>query len=138
MGPPLPSICIFGSFRSTHPHRSLSSTHHPRVQHKEKELWWLRQDKHDYWCAGAYLVNKTMLKPVIDRIVEPLGNGWLGVNIIAGFGGMTPRGERETCTPAYCCPKVGKTWLPEYPPPCVKVRPSKHCFLGWAIIQLHT
>jgi len=51
---------------------------------------------------------------------------------------MTPRGERETCTPAYCCPKVGKTWLPEYPPPCVKVRPSKHCFLGWAIIQLHT
>ena len=50
--------------------------------------------------------------------LHPLGQ----VNIIAGFGGMTPRGEREACTPAYCCPRDGKTWLPEYPPPCVKVR----------------
>ena len=91
-----------------------------RYRKNKETLWTRREDKHDYWCAGAYLVNKTMLRPLLDGIVQDLDNGWRGLNIIAGFGGMTPRGVRETCTPSHCCPRVGKEWLPEYPTPCVK------------------
>jgi GR25 family glycosyltransferase involved in LPS biosynthesis len=87
-----------------------------RYVKKTGPLWWRREDRHDYWCAGAYLVNKTMLRPILQTIISDLQNGWQGVSIVAGFGGMTPRGAKETCVPASCCPPHAA----EYPPPCVK------------------
>ena len=36
------------------------------------DLWHKRLDKNDFWCAGAYIVHKERLRPVIDRIVRAL------------------------------------------------------------------
>lgn len=97
-------------------------------------MWWRREDKHDYWCASAYLVNKTMLKPVLDGIFEDLGNGWQGVSVVAGHGGTSVPGTKvvkEPCSPAHCCsPTQG-----EFPPPCVRAArgyQSDHYLFGLA------
>jgi GR25 family glycosyltransferase involved in LPS biosynthesis len=38
-------------------------------------IWLLRKDQ-DFWCAGAYIINKSVLKPLIDKILYDLENGW--------------------------------------------------------------
>jgi hypothetical protein len=38
-------------------------------------IWLLRKDE-DFWCAGAYIINKSVLKPLIDKILYDLENGW--------------------------------------------------------------
>lgn len=35
-------------------------------------LWHKRLDRNDFWCAGAYLVHKERMRPIIDRIVRLL------------------------------------------------------------------
>ena len=57
-------------------------------------LWWLRVEQ-DYWCAGAYLINKHILKPIIDTIFQNLENEWIGIAIIAGY--------TNPCYPSHCC-----------------------------------
>lgn len=37
-----------------------------------RQLWVKRKDKDDYWCAGAYIINKPVLKPFIDAIFNDL------------------------------------------------------------------
>ena len=39
-----------------------------KVYEQHKTLWVKRKDKDDYWCAGAYIINKPILKPYIDAI----------------------------------------------------------------------
>ena len=50
---------------------------------KSSHIWQLRLDQ-DYWCAGAYLINKQVMKPYIDNILFSLQNGWTGAAISAG------------------------------------------------------
>ena len=38
----------------------------------------------DHWCAGAYIINKAVLKPYIDEMFRKLTNGWTGVSVTAG------------------------------------------------------
>jgi hypothetical protein len=56
-----------------------------------------RKDRDDYWCAGAYIINKAIFKPYIDAIIYPVNtNNWFGVHLIAGY-------DKPECTPAFCC-----------------------------------
>jgi len=48
-----------------------------------RNMWTLRGD-HDFWCAGAYIINKEVMRPIVNGIVKGLGNGWIGHEIIAG------------------------------------------------------
>ena len=99
----------------TLPYTTTSTTRH-------KLLWVRRKDKDDYWCAGAYIINKAVWKPYIDRIFTPIhttttstptttttsstttplhattttATQWYGVHLIAGY-------EKPHCTPALCC-----------------------------------
>ena len=70
-----------------------------------------RKDKDDYWCAGAYIINKPVLKPFIDAIFVDLAalssssshppppqqqlSRPAAVKIIAGY--------QSPCWPKYCC-----------------------------------
>eukprot|EP01035_Chromulina_nebulosa_P020060 gene20060-26043_t len=73
-------------------------------QHDIKQLWsqylsidklWTLRTHHDLWCAGAYIINKRMLYPLVNSIITPLSNGWIGYDIIAGYD--------KPCTPFFCC-----------------------------------
>lgn len=73
--------------------------------YKETEKYWVkRKDRDDYWCAGAYIINKPLLKPYIDAILSPFPydvfvqnpKSWLNANIIAGY-------EKPICYPKLCC-----------------------------------
>lgn len=74
-----------------------------------KDIWTLRT-YHDFWCAGAYLIDKLVLKPIINGIITSLkivdhfsfiskpkrmNESWYGVNVIAGYD--------KPCTPSWCC-----------------------------------
>lgn len=77
-----------------------------------------RKDKDDYWCAGAYIINKPVLKPFVDAIFVDLAalssssssshpppspppsppsqlSRPAAVKIIAGY--------QSPCWPKYCC-----------------------------------
>lgn len=43
-----------------------------RVFLRHKLLWVRRKDRDDYWCAGAYIVRKAALRPVVERIFSQL------------------------------------------------------------------
>ncbi len=61
---------------------------------KNKFLWEERSDVTDFWCAGAYLINKEVLRPIIEQIVRRVTtSGWIAMRVIAGYD----------CKPAYCC-----------------------------------
>lgn len=67
-----------------------------KVYRRHKLLWVKRTEKDDYWCAGAYIINKQALKPTIDSIFEKGDHsGFWKIHIIAGY-------ERP-CEPTYCC-----------------------------------
>jgi GR25 family glycosyltransferase involved in LPS biosynthesis len=57
-------------------------------------LWEKREDFTDFWCAGAYLINKAILRPVIERIAKKITpTGWVGLSVVAGYN----------CAPLFCC-----------------------------------
>jgi GR25 family glycosyltransferase involved in LPS biosynthesis len=67
-----------------------------------KYLWEQRSDITDFWCAGAYIINKEVFKPIIDRIVRKItSNGWTAMSIIAAY----------PCKPDFCCAEVD----PDFP-----------------------
>jgi len=35
-------------------------------------IWHRRLDRNDFWCAGAYIVHKERMRPIVDRIVRAL------------------------------------------------------------------
>ena len=86
-----------------------------------KRVWHRRLDKNDFWCAGAYLVHKERMRPVIDRIVRTLG-------------------AESTTTAADGSPKLAMTVLAGYSRPCfpklccsatsVQMHPREHGHLG--------
>jgi len=82
-------------------------------QKKRKDLWIgrrIRGPHHmDFWCAGAYLVNKAKMKPFIDRIFNVHPNGTIDLRIIAAY--------HRPCYPIGCCHE--HDWLPPKHPPCI-------------------
>jgi hypothetical protein len=59
-----------------------------------KTLWEPRSDVTDFWCAGAYLINKAVMFPVIERLARKVTpNGWVAMSVIAGYN----------CWPPVCC-----------------------------------
>ncbi len=64
---------------------------------RHNRVWVKRVPKDDYWCAGAYIINKLVLKPLIDGIMSTLADGTIQADIIAGYEGP--------CWPKYCCSK---------------------------------
>lgn len=67
---------------------------------RHKLLWVRRKDKDDYWCAGAYIINKAVWKRHIDHLFVPISAQLFGVHLIAGY-------EKPECTPALCCDRAG-------------------------------
>jgi hypothetical protein len=59
-------------------------------------IWQRRSFDRDFWCAGAYIVNKAKLRPKVDSIISNLSNGWTGMSIIAGY-------QSNPCFPFHCC-----------------------------------
>jgi hypothetical protein len=45
---------------------------------------WEPRENSDSWCAGAYIINKVVMKPYIDSMIKKLTNGWIGVSVTAG------------------------------------------------------
>ena len=84
-------------------------------------LWvekWPRQPV-AYWSTCAYLINKAVMRPIVDAILTTALSGWMDVKLIAGvarhgFGPAIPRHSP-------CERFVNKTWTntPDYKPPCV-------------------
>jgi hypothetical protein len=83
-----------------------------------KHVWHKRLDKNDFWCAGAYIVHKERLRPVIDRIVRTLGSAAssdgspkLAMTVLAGYS--------RPCFPKLCCSTT-----------TVQMHPQEHGFGG--------
>ena len=84
-------------------------------------LWvekWPRQPV-AYWSTCAYLINKAVMRPIVDAILTTALGGWMDVKLIAGvarhgFGPAIPRHSP-------CERFVNNTWTntPDYKPPCV-------------------
>ena len=74
------------------------------------KLWTPRSD-HDLWCAGAYLVHKQALRPIVNGLVSELetirGLRWHGIRVVAAF-------EKE-CFPPMCCSNGSLLLSPERP-----------------------
>jgi GR25 family glycosyltransferase involved in LPS biosynthesis len=62
-------------------------------------LWAEKQAKKyfDYWSTCAYLIDRVVMKPVIDKVLRLEPNGWLDLKIIAGIN--SPCVPKECCTP---------------------------------------
>jgi len=95
-----------------------------------KHVWHRRLDKNDFWCAGAYLVHKERLRPVIDRIVRTLGGPTATAASApasgAGADGSPPKlamtvlaGYSRPCFPKLCCSTTS-----------VQMHPQEHGHLG--------
>ena len=69
-----------------------------------QDLWEQRSDVTDFWCAGAYLINKAVMRPVVNRIVHrATSNGWYAMSLIAAYD----------CKPSYCCDREGDVINPK-------------------------
>jgi hypothetical protein len=66
------------------------------LQYRHKLLWVKRKDRDDYWCAGAYIIDKAIWKHYMEHIFVPISDNWFVVHLIAGY-------EKPECTPALCC-----------------------------------
>jgi GR25 family glycosyltransferase involved in LPS biosynthesis len=81
-------------------------------------LWEQRSDITDFWCAGAYIVNKEVFRPIINRISRKItSNGWIGMSIIAGY----------LYKPAYCSADVDR----DYPNNPDSPNKRQTFFHGW-------
>lgn len=74
-------------------------------------LWHKRLDKNDFWCAGAYIVHKERMRPVIDRIVRLLSPGvapkqGAGLENDAKLAMTVMAGYSRPCFPKLCCNEV--------------------------------
>lgn len=88
------------------------------TESKGKFLWEQRSDITDFWCAGAYVVNKEVFKPIINRILRKVtSNGWLGASVIAGYH----------CKPSYCCAMAD----PDNPANTDSLSKKEVFFRGW-------
>eukprot|EP00607_Mallomonas_marina_P003912 CAMPEP_0182436526 /NCGR_PEP_ID=MMETSP1167-20130531/82032_1 /TAXON_ID=2988 /ORGANISM="Mallomonas Sp, Strain CCMP3275" /LENGTH=360 /DNA_ID=CAMNT_0024628791 /DNA_START=68 /DNA_END=1147 /DNA_ORIENTATION=- len=68
---------------------------------KNKGLWVYRNghgEYYDWWCAGAYIINKSAIKPLLDRILTKLPDGRLAMKIIAAY-----QHKSSLCVPQSCC-----------------------------------
>eukprot|EP01041_Mallomonas_annulata_P011352 gene11352-23759_t len=65
-------------------------------------LWIHRRnhnDIYDYWCAGAYIINKKTIKPILDQIMGILPDNRITMKIIAAFQFH----KSKQCVPEACC-----------------------------------
>ncbi len=61
------------------------------------------RDEQDMWCAGAYLVNKTAVRHVLQGLISSWENGLYQYRIVAGY--------TRPCWPKYCCSPQGEFLL---------------------------
>lgn len=77
------------------------------------DLWMARRifgpHHMDFWCAGAYLIHKERMKPIMERIFHVHKNGVVDLRIIAGY--------HRPCFPMGCCHE--HDWNPPKLPPCI-------------------
>ena len=59
-----------------------------------KKRLWHRSENLVFWSTCGYLIDREVMKPIIDKIVFER-NGWQYYNVIAGISGP--------CAPAECC-----------------------------------
>lgn len=73
-------------------------------------LWMKRQAKrhHDFWSTCAYLIDREVMKPIIDAVVYEL-NGWTAFKVVAGIN--------SPCVPRECCANGTDNFTVK--PPCV-------------------
>lgn len=60
----------------------------------------------DFWCAGAYIINRAAIKSYIDSIIHLHPNGTMDLRIIAGY--------HRPCFPLACCDS--SKGIPHHPP----------------------
>jgi len=70
-----------------------------------EDLW----SKEKLWSAGAYLIDKEVMKPVISKLLTG-NNGWWKFRILA---------NAQTCNPQKCCVPGTNKLNPHNTPPCV-------------------
>ncbi|RYH05037.1 hypothetical protein EON65_45830 [archaeon] len=83
-----------------------------KVFDRHHRLFVKRKIHDDYWCAGAYIINKSKLRNVTSALLHPhptQPNVYLS-QIIAGY-------DKPVCYPRPCCTS-NSTFVPQ--PPCIK------------------
>lgn len=98
---------------------------------KQKVLWIKHKESDDYWCAGAYIINKDAMMNILSSIITPIlpldhhkdnstsynlstTTSLLDMKIIAGY--------KSPCTPKHCCRIDNVTTKAEFvhKSPCIK------------------
>jgi GR25 family glycosyltransferase involved in LPS biosynthesis len=74
-------------------------------------IWAKKQAKKyfDYWSTCAYLIDRVVMKPIIDAVVKFENNGWISLKIVAGIN--------SPCVPKECCEAGTDNFILR--PPCV-------------------
>lgn len=85
-------------------------------EYLKKGKLWHRSEKLIFWSTCAYMIDRAVMKPVIDKVVYEL-NGWQHYKVIAGISGP--------CAPRECCINGTDTRWGYYgtfvhSPPCVE------------------
>lgn len=82
-----------------------------RYRHNPDYLWVKRHPLKyfDFWSTCAYLIDRQVMKPVVDAVVRDTGTGWLEFKVIAGIN--------NPCVPKACCDAGTDNF--ELKPPCV-------------------
>ena len=78
--------------------------------YKEKTALWVKRDNLDLWCAGAYIVNKEMVRPFMEAMIEIQPNKRVFMKVVAAYGNIKENNR------AHLPPDSGK--LPCFPPQC--------------------
>ena len=88
------------------------SMRHTWELYKKKRVLWNPRSAatFDFWSTCAYLIDREVMKPIIDAVIYEL-YGWTQFKVIAGIN--------SPCAPSECCVKTNKTLNFINAPPCV-------------------
>lgn len=79
-----------------------------------KDFYWVEKWPRQpvaYWSTCAYLINKEIMKPIVDEILQ-VRNGWDDVKLIAGVMSPVPRDSP-------CAKNVSGVMSFSMEPPCI-------------------
>lgn len=76
---------------------------------KDKTFLWQESLNLKFWSTCAYLIDRVVMKSVIDTVIFNDDKGWLNFKVIAGIQGP--------CAPIECCTLDAKIFINK--PPCV-------------------
>lgn len=80
----------------------------------KKLLWVKRKEKDDYWCAGAYIINKEKLRETVDHIFSPIASidSTFNNKTKLLYGASLVAAYQRPCYPKFCCNGSAVSLLP--------------------------